>query len=488
MKIKIIASFALLSLFFVFPPDSKNLINPADSLSLLLLAATGILLSKLFILSSEKGDKIGIEPAVIVCLATWETPSIIYPITALMAFSGSLLNAMRMQKKLSTEIVNGIYQGISFLLLLKVSTFLYSNFQSFFRNNSIIQTYLIMIILIIIVTLIRSISICFCNFIKEKSFSALKKEILLNSFIILPAIPSAWAASQINSANFSISVYALSLFSMLFIHGINLRINRSAHEKTNELETILKLNKLSSDLFSTQTEIDALRILNKAVSEAWDCKTVTQWKSLKYFDGEFWDTANAVHVQHDAGLIIWIDSFNSTIPLYFEAFLNRAIPVLTGLEAEKKMERTSWESVEAMISFVEKDKSDFAGFSRRVANTTSKLCIALEKDLWFHDCMRLAGLLHTISLPKEKNSNHIPHSLPEITIIALKNMMEHWSGTGPAGQSHEEIPLASRILAVSIAWEKGMNSGVTMAIRDMHMKAGTIYDPRLTELIIQLNS
>ena len=67
-------------------------------------------------------------------------------------------------------------------------------------------------------------------------------------------------------------------------------------------------------------------------------------------------------------------------------------------------------------------------------------------------------------------------------------MREHWGGTGSLGKLHEEIPLSARILAVSIAWEKAMNSGTAMAIRDMNMRAGTLYDPRLADLIVQLNS
>jgi HD-GYP domain-containing protein (c-di-GMP phosphodiesterase class II) len=93
-----------------------------------------------------------------------------------------------------------------------------------------------------------------------------------------------------------------------------------------------------------------------------------------------------------------------------------------------------------------------------------------------------------VSLPKQGSDNlDTPHTLPEITRQALEGMTEHWSGTGPAGKSGEEIPLPARILAVSIAWEKAINSGTPMAVRDMNMRAGTLYDPRLSELVIQLN-
>ncbi|MCK5842773.1 MAG: hypothetical protein KAH31_11420, partial [Candidatus Sabulitectum sp.] len=111
-------------------------------------------------------------------------------------------------------------------------------------------------------------------------------------------------------------------------------------------------------------------------------------------------------------------------------------------------------------------------------------------DQWYEDCMHLAGLLHMVS-PHEKSEEkyfELPLALPKITRQALAGIKEHWSGTGPSGAAGEEIPLPARILAVSIAWEKAMNSGTEMAIRDMNMRAGTLHDPRLAELVIQLNS
>jgi len=485
----LIAAVALTSFFFVFPPAEHRLPDSTESLVLLLLASVGILLSRIFVLSSDNSDKIGIEPAVIVCLAAWNSSFLIYPITALLSFSGSILNSIRMEKKLSAEIPLAIFQGVSFAFLLRFSSFAYWNFLDSWVTLGAVHAYTGMVAVVIPVTLLRCISVCYFSSRKSNFIEIMKKNILLNAFILLLATPSALAILLGETSIRILISCAFGLFSMLVVHAINLRQNRSAHEKTDELETVFRLKELSGNLFSATSEMDVLRALSRAVSTAWGCRAAVQWKSLTYFEGEKWDTTNTVNIRHSTGLSIWVDSFSSTVPLYMESFLNRAVPVLTGLEAEKRMKKTSWESMETLISFVEQNNSDFAGFSRRVATTATILCRALDMDLWYEDCMRLAGLLHMISLPKniEENIQEQTHALPEITRQALEGMAEHWSGTGSTGKLQDEIPLPARILAVSIAWEKAMNSGTAMAVRDMNMRAGTLYDPRLAKLVIQLN-
>jgi hypothetical protein len=456
---------------------------------LLLLASAGILLSRMFILSSDSSDKTGIEPAVIVSLATWGSPGAVYLLIALMTFTGSILNSIRMQKKLPLQIPEAIFQGVSFAFLLKLSGFVYWNLSGVQTGTGAIRTYLSMVAAVVPVTALRCFAAnCFNN--RRSVFSTtMKRGLLLNTFIVLLAVPSAVGVLKGTGGIQLLISCTLGLFAILAVHGINLRQNRSAHEKTDELETVIKLKELSGNLFSATSEMEALRTISSAVSTAWSCRVAVQWKSLKYFHGSKWDTTDTVCIKHSAGLTIWIDSFSSTIPVYMESFLSRAVPVLTDLEARKKMEKTSWEAMEAMVSFVEQNNSDFAGFSRRVAATATRICRSLKKDVWFQDCMRLAGLLHMVSLPKRSKDNYLnnSHALPEITHQALEEMTEHWGGTGPSGKSGEQIPLPARILAVSIAWERAMNSGETMAVRDMNMRAGTLYDPRLSELVIQLN-
>jgi hypothetical protein len=483
-----LAALTLVSLFFVFPAGRSAKLDPIDSVVLLLLASAGILLSRMFVLSSDSSDTTGIEPAVITTLATWSTLFPVYPLVALMTFAGSILNSIRTEKKLSSQVPEAVFQGVSFAFLLKLSGFVYNFASGIQGREGAIHTYLAMVAAVVPVTVFRCVTVYFFSTRRSAFAATLKKSLVLNSFIILLAVPSALRVLRGDSGINVLLSSAFGLFAILVVHGINLRQNRSAHEKTDELETVLKLKEISGNLFKASSEIEALRVIATAVSSIWNCRAAVQWKSLKYFHGARWNSENAVSIQHNAGLTIWIDSFSSTIPVYMQAFLNRAVPVLAGLEAEKRMEKTSWESMEAMVSFVEQNSSDFAGFSRRVAATATKLCRSLNRSLWYEDCMRLAGLLHMVSLPKQGSDNlDTPHTLPEITRQALEGMTEHWSGTGPAGKSGEEIPLPARILAVSIAWEKAINSGTPMAVRDMNMRAGTLYDPRLSELVIQLN-
>lgn len=483
----LIVSLALVSFFFVFPDVPQENIDTSASLALLVIAAAGILLSRIFILASDNRDSLGIESAVIVFLATWNNSFLIYPVTLIMAFSGSILNSIRMERNIFSKAPKAVFQGVSFAFLLKFCSYFYLTFLRSWSNSGAIHVYLALIAMVIPVTILRYASIYYFRDQQTNPVNLLKKRILLNTFILLLAVPSTLEILREATTTRILISCTFGLFSMLVIHGINLKQNRSAHEKIDELETVLRLKELSGNLLSASSEMEALRILCAAVSAAWDCRAAVQWRSLMYFNGKKWNTANAVKIQHSSGLSIWVDSFNSTIPMYMESFLNRTVPVLTGLDAENRMRETSWKSMEAMISFVERNNSDFAGFSRKVANTSIKLSRSLGADLWFEDCMRLAGLLHMISLPDD-DAHDYPHALPEITQQALEYMREHWSGSGSAEKTKDEIPLPARILAVSIAWEKAMQSGTNMAVRDMHMRSGTLYDPKLAELIIHINS
>jgi len=484
----LITALALVAFFFVFPIDPV-LPASADTLVFLLLASAGILLSRMFVLSSDSCDKTGIEPAVIVCLATWNCSYLIYPAVAVLTFTGSILNAIRTENKISSEIPEAIFQGVSFALLLRMSSFIYWHFLAEWANSEATYTYIAMISVVLPVSLLRTLSVRFSSSMKRNPGELLRKSMLTNSFLLLLGVPAALAILQRDQISEVLIACSAGLFSMLLVYGINLSLNRTDHEKTDELETVLKLRELSGDLFSAVSEIDALRTLCKAVSGSWDCRAAVRWKTLTYFEGDVWNTDNAVSMEHSAGLRIWVDSFSSTIPRYLEAFMNRAVPVLSSLEAEKRMQKTSWESMETMISFVESNSSEFAGFSRRAAFTAAAVCRSMNLDPWFEDCIRLAGLLHMISIPDETLGNYpaLPHTVPDVTQQALQWVAERWNGTGPAGKTREDIPLPARILAISIAWEKAVDSGVSMAIRDMNMRAGTLYDPRLAKLVIHLN-
>jgi hypothetical protein len=483
-----ITTATLVSLFFVFPADHAQS-APGDTLVFLLLASAGILLSRVFVLSSDRCDKIGIEPAVIVCLATWNCTDLIYPTIVVFTFAGSIFNAIRTEIELSSQVPEAIFQGVSFALLLRISSFFYWHFLTGWASHGAAFTYLAMVALVLPVSLLRTLSVRFSSSINRNPAELLKKSMLSNTFLLLLVVPGALTVLRRADTTEVLITYSAGVFSMLLVHVINLILNRTAHEKTDQLETVLKLKELSGDLFSAVSEMDALRTLCKAVSSSWDCRAAVKWKNLTYFEGECWDTENAVSMEHSAGLRIWVDSFSSTIPQYLEAFLNRAVPVLSSLEAEKRMQKTSWESMETMISFVERNNSEFAGFSRRVAVTAAAICREMDLDRWFEDCIRLAGLIHMINIPSETAGNEtvLPHSVPEITLQALEWVAERWNGTGPSGKLQEEIPLPARILAVSIAWEKAMESGTGMAVRDMKMRAGTLYDPGLAELVIHLN-
>lgn len=486
----IITAAALISLFFVFPDYQPLESDTGNTLVLLLLAAAGILLSRIFVLSSGSSDRTGIEPSVMVFIASLNCVPLVYPVVAFMGFTGSIINSIRSERSLRKSLSAAIFQGVSFAVLMRLGGFLYSGFTLNLRGNGAVGTYAPLVLSAMILTILRTFSV---HFTVERAGSLkdnLKRNMFANSFILLLAVPGTLAAVEHPNTIRMLVTVTLSLFTMIAVHGLSISLNRSAHERTGELETVERLKDLSKNLFTVKTEMEALGILSRSLSAAWQCRSSVRWKNLEYCEGESWDIERGVSMSHPDGLSVSVDSFNSTVNEYLESFLERTVPVLTGLEAEKRMEEASWKSVETMISFLEGNRSDFAGLSRRVAATAEQLCTALGKSSWFRDCVRLAGLLHMIQLPEGDTTDFADQTLalPDITLRALGGMNEYWCGTGPQGKQGEDIPESARILSVSSGWERAVRSGREAAVRDLNMKAGTLFDPRLVEQLLELKS
>ncbi len=70
----------------------------------------------------------------------------------------------------------------------------------------------------------------------------------------------------------------------------------------------------------------------------------------------------------------------------------------------------------------------------------------------------------------------------EHVISAIRSLDEHWNGGGmPAGLNSEEIPIYSRIALVSQVVDVfQMTNGIDAAKREIHYRAGTWFDPRVS--------
>ena len=486
-----IGSLVLLAFLFAIPSVPFKQYNNVTMVTLLFVAGLGIFFSKLLVLSSSKKDSLGIESIIIVVLASWNCCLLLYPVVVISVFLGNLLNNLRNEKRSNLRIFQNFFQSLLFVALLKMATFIYWHLPVH-PSNGVIHSYLALLVSFIVILFIRLLSILYIN--SNFPFSVKKTLPKINfpyyCFLLLIGVPCSYSIATGSSSHQILLNSAFSIISIIFLTGLNLKMNRSSFEQSSELETEIALKKLSKALFTSNSEINAIKILSHSLSEAWQCNSAVRWKALTYFNGKKWDTSNAAVLEHPSGLSIWIDSFSSTIPLYINSFINRAIPILVNLETEKKLVQASWDSMETLVSFVEKDTSSFAGFSRKVANTAYNLTAELIEDEWYMDCMRLAGLLHMV--PKQtqaRTDEKLQHfALPEITSAAIDNFTEQWLGSGPTGKSKEDIPLPARILAVSIAWEKIIPSGKVLAKRDLTMKSGKIYDPEIVNLVIQINS
>lgn len=484
----LIASLALLSLYFVFPDYQPVESDTGNTLVILLLGAAGILLSRIFVVSSKSGDRSGIEPSILAFIASWQCSTAIFPVVAFFAFTGSIINAIRAERPVAGSISPAVFQGVSFAVFLRLGAFLYGRAGLLGLGNGAVAAFASLSLTAMILTLLRTVSV---NYTGERSASflqSLRRNMVSNWFILLLAVPGTLAVENSPNSIEMLTTVTLSLFAMVAVHGISISLNRSFHERTGELETVSRLKELPEKLSTAGTEAEVIRVLAHSLSEAWRCPSMVKWKNIRYAEGANWESGRGVSFTHRDGLTVSVDSFNSTVSEYLETFADRTVPVLTGLEAEKRMEKASWKSVETMISFLEGNESDFAGFSRRTAATAEELAGALGKNGWFRDCVRLAGLLHTLQFPEEGSSGSADQTLalPEITDTALTFMNEHWCGTGPGEKKGAEIPLAARILAVSAGWEKAIRSGREVAARDLNMKAGTLFDPELVRALLEI--
>lgn len=90
----------------------------------------------------------------------------------------------------------------------------------------------------------------------------------------------------------------------------------------------------------------------------------------------------------------------------------------------------------------------------------------------------------------------IAQSVPELSQIAeyILSHHERWDGKGyPRGLKNEEIPLVSRIIAVSDSFDAMISErpyrkplSITQAIEEIHINSKTQYDPRVVEVFMEI--
>jgi hypothetical protein len=172
-------------------------------------------------------------------------------------------------------------------------------------------------------------------------------------------------------------------------------------------------------------------------------------------------------------------------PERVDAFLTRTGVMLQWITVSETITRETWESIETLVLSLEKTDEKVAEFSKRVAQTVSGLAEHLGFDSWTVHSLRIASLLHSGSgavsgsLEREDSESESP-GISRITLDALKYQGECWDGSGAGGLRGNAIPMAARILAAGIGWERAFAAGgVTEAEKAMRIGSGLIYDPSL---------
>ena len=179
-------------------------------------------------------------------------------------------------------------------------------------------------------------------------------------------------------------------------------------------------------------------------------------------------------------------------PERVDAFLTRTGVMLQWITVSETITRETWESVETLVLSLERTDEKVADFSKRVAQTVSGLAEHLGFDSWTVHSLRIASLLHSGSgavsgsLERDDSEPESP-GISRVTLDAMKYQGECWDGSGARGLRGEGIPMAARILAVGIGWEKAFTAGgVREAEKAMRIGSGLLYDPSLALALTEL--
>jgi len=183
------------------------------------------------------------------------------------------------------------------------------------------------------------------------------------------------------------------------------------------------------------------------------------------------------------------------------------------------LKKTYKETVQAFIRTIEAHDSYTSGHSIRVANYTKLLAKKLripygelerlEIAAYLHDIGKIANYFSEKILNNDKKlqdgdeDNKTIHLYQSDRLISgitflkevgeiVRHHHERWDGTGyPDGLSEEQIPLPSRILMITDAFDamttdrsyrKAMS--ISDAVKELQKNAGTQFDPYLVEIFV----
>ncbi len=176
--------------------------------------------------------------------------------------------------------------------------------------------------------------------------------------------------------------------------------------------------------------------------------------------------------------VLWIFLLNSS-----PAALLLYVPVTlmhSAWEARSKLLQESSRTIEALANYLEERDPYTMGHSRRVSEYAAKTALEMGLPSWEVELVRRAGLIHDIgkvdvpdavlrkpgkltAFERKIMNTHVDRALSLADkLVALRSDLpfhlaayhhEHYDGTGKFGLQGEEIPLASRILAVVDAYD-----------------------------------
>jgi len=289
---------------------------------------------------------------------------------------------------------------------------------------------------------------------------------------------------------------ALSVFLVGVVQAGTFLFNSRRRSLERSMEMEKALADLTSSLPSAANRTELLRMAAEALLRGSGASKVTVSHGNLSVSLPVQPSPPECSVSREIQGLKAVLSFSATPlvnPARVDAFLTRTGVMLQWITVSETITRETWESIETLVLSLERTDEKVAAFSKKVAQTVSALAERLGFDSWTVHSLRIASLLHsgagTVSKNLESDDSEWESSgISRVTLDAMEYQGECWDGSGARGLRGEAIPMAARILAVGIGWEKAFAAGGSAAAeKAMRIGSGVLYDPSLAMILLGMD-
>jgi len=496
----------LVLLALLIPPEYVNIPRPVE-LNVFLLLWVGVALSSSLSYLSSTGLVLSLFP----CFQAFMVTGGYSGFLELGFFSATLAGAFALSRRRGMRMVMAVRQGVVLALVTMISI----RFTGFLYHlifpdagTGYIQQVLHMA-LIIPVLIYFNLHLRALVKLRPMSHSGRNLKVFLQ-IIALPVLSSpllAQAGADLASGTaFHDGFWLVSLsagtFALLAVQvGSTIVFERSKYARGRAFEAEKTMAQLSRNLAACNSPLQALRHL----TEAWfttarpEAVRVT-WRNVSYaFPAEeerFRDSPLMRRGRSGLQVEVWPTMDTSLDPDRMDAFISQTETAILNQELHRTVTSRAWDFMEAMVYSLDRSDHRLSGYSKFVAEIALGIGNRLLLQPGQLENLRMAALLHHAApmlisgeVERQSSFDKAPDSmkfhLPEETLNALVHMNENFDGSGaPGGLRETSIPLFARILSIAAAFTRiSQTNGQKKALSEIELRKGSIYDPRLVDLL-----